>query len=107
MIIRTTSLKFRMIILAVLVLYHANNSHAQTRQHNQLVLEINPRPDNPRNSEGAFIELKDGRILYVYSRFQGTKGNDHAPAQLAGRYSSDGGRSWSPEDQLIVGKEGS
>ena len=34
-------------------------------------LELPPGPGNPRNSEGDFIELKDGRVLYAYSRFNG------------------------------------
>lgn len=73
---------------------------------NELVHVIKPGPDNPRNSEGAFIELNDKRILYVYSRFSGAKGSDHAPAQLVGRYSLDGGLTWTNDDQVIVEKEG-
>ena len=26
---------------------------------------------NPRNSEGSFVRLQDGRILFVYSRYNG------------------------------------
>src|SRR5690606_16079977 len=55
-------------------------------------LLIAPRPDNGRNSEGDFIQLKDGRLLLIYTKFIGT--DDHAPADLAGRYSSDGGQTW-------------
>ena len=73
---------------------------------NELVHVIKPGTDNPRNSEGAFIELKDKRILYVYSRFSGAKGSDHAPAQLVGRYSVDGGLTWTNDDEVIVEKEG-
>jgi len=73
---------------------------------NMLVHQINSSEDNPRNSEGDFIELKDGRILFVYSRFIGGSGSDHAPAQLVGRYSADEGISWNKEDQVIVDKEG-
>ena len=29
------------------------------------VYEIAPGPGNPRNSEGAFLTLRDGRILFV------------------------------------------
>jgi hypothetical protein len=64
-------------------------------------LRIAPRPGNGRNSEGDFIQLKDGRLLLVYSKFIGT--GDHAPAELAGRYSSDGGRTWSSEDVQVIG----
>lgn len=64
------------------------------------VLELAPGPGNPRNSEGAFLDLNDGRILFVYSRFVGTSHSDAAKARLAARRSSDGGATWS-EDTLI------
>ncbi len=64
-----------------------------------------PGPENPRNSEGDFIELKDGRVLFVYSHFFGG-GGDHSAAHLAGRFSSDGGRTWSDEDVIVVPREG-
>ena len=73
---------------------------------NMLVHQINSSSNNPRNSEGDFIELKDGRILFVYSRFIGGSGSDHAPAQLVGRYSADQGISWTNDDQVIVDREG-
>lgn len=69
-------------------------------------LELPPAEGNPRNSEGSFVALKDGRILFVYSHYTGTSGADHAPAHLAGRYSSDGGRTWTKEDSVIVKNEG-
>ncbi len=64
-----------------------------------------PEIGNPRNSEGDFIELKDGRVLFVYSHFTGG-GSDHATGHLAGRYSSDGGRSWTDESVVIVPQSG-
>lgn len=54
-----------------------------------------------RNSEGDFVELADGRILFVYSRFRNGAG-DHATADLVARESPDGGRTWSTEDRLVV-----
>ncbi len=57
----------------------------------QTVFKINSSENNPRNSEGDFINLKDGRILFVYSHYYGTSSSDHATAYLAGRYSDDGG----------------
>ncbi len=71
----------------------------------EVVLKLNPGNNNPRNSEGDFVELIDGRILFVYSRYTGEAGGDHSPAYLAGRYSSDGGTTWSG-DHLIVESEG-
>ena len=69
------------------------------------VLELPPGPGNPRNSEGAFVMLKDGRILFVYSHYTAGQGGDHDPAYLAGRYSADGGRTWSA-DRTIVEQAG-
>lgn len=70
-------------------------------------LDLPPGPGNPRNSEGDFAVLKDGRVLFVYTRFVGERdASDHAPAVLASRVSSDGGRTWSSEDKTVVGNEG-
>jgi hypothetical protein len=46
-----------------------------------------PGPGNPRNSEGAFISLKDGTLLFVYTHFTGG-GADNATAHLAARSST-------------------
>lgn len=72
----------------------------------QTVFKINSSENNPRNSEGDFINLKDGRILFVYSHYYGTSSSDHATAYLAGRYSDDGGQTWSDNDEIIVKNEG-
>ncbi|MEY4939683.1 MAG: hypothetical protein RIQ93_1418 [Verrucomicrobiota bacterium] len=65
------------------------------------VLDLPPGPGNPRNSEGAFVELRDGRILFVYSRFLGESHSDHAKATLAARTSRDDGATWS-DDAIIA-----
>jgi Neuraminidase (sialidase) len=64
-----------------------------------------PKEGNPRNSEGDFVQLKDGRVLLVYTHFTGG-GGDNSAAHLAGRYSSDGGRTWTTEDVVVVPNEG-
>ena len=69
------------------------------------VLELPPGDNNPRNSEGDFIVLRDGSILFVYTHFVGG-GGDHDSAHLAGRRSKDGGETWSSEDELVVANEG-
>lgn len=46
-----------------------------------------------RHSEGAFLRLKDNRILFVYSRFTGTS-DDDAPSNLVSVYSADEGETW-------------
>lgn len=70
------------------------------------VLKLPPSSNNPRNSEGDFITLKDGRVLFVYSHYTSGSGGDHDPAFLAGRYSADGGRTWTTEDETIIENEG-
>ena len=67
----------------------------------RIVLDLPPGPGNPRNSEGAFLDLSDGRILFVYSRFIGEAASDHAKARLAARTSRDGGETWS-DDTFIA-----
>lgn len=69
------------------------------------VLELPPRTGNPRNSEGAFAELGDGRILFVSSHFLGESGSDHAKARLAARTSGDGGETWSEETFIATPRE--
>lgn len=64
-----------------------------------------PGPENPRNSEGDFIRLKDGRLLLVYTHFTGGAG-DHARAYLAGRFSADGGQSWTAQDVVVLPNDG-
>ncbi|WP_442508957.1 sialidase family protein [Novipirellula sp. SH528] len=69
-----------------------------------VTLRLPPTSGNPRNSEGDFIQLKDGRVLFVYTHFTGG-GDDHASAHLAGRYSADGGKTWDAADTRILDNE--
>ena len=55
-----------------------------------VVCQLAPGAGNPRNSEGAFLTLKDGRILFVFSRYCGDTWLDHASADLAAITSDDG-----------------
>jgi sialidase-1 len=75
----------------------------------RIVLALPASPGNPRNSEGSFVTLKDGSILFAYSRFRGERMDDwrdHATADIAARVSDDGGRTWSSEDRILVPNEG-
>ncbi len=71
----------------------------------ETALRLLPGEGNPRNSEGDFVKLNDGKILFVYSHFTGGTG-DNAKAHLAGRYSSDNGSTWTQEDVTILSNEG-
>lgn len=68
-------------------------------------LTLAPGEGNPRNSEGAFLHLKDGSILFVYTHFTGGAA-DEAAAHLAARVSKDGGKTWSPTDEKIPTPKG-
>lgn len=65
------------------------------------VLNMAPSKENPRNSEGAFLTLKDGRILFIYSRFTGEDGRDDAHSEIAAIYSHDNGETWSHEPKVL------
>ena len=64
-----------------------------------------PGPGNPRNTEGDFAPLKDGRLMFVYSRFSTNGPSDSGAASLVARYSSDSGRTWTTDDKLVVANE--
>lgn len=64
-----------------------------------------PGLNNPRNSEGDFITLADGRVMFIYTHFTGGAG-DHAAAHLATRTSEDGGKTWTDKDVVVVPNEG-
>jgi hypothetical protein len=39
---------------------------------NDIVLSLAAKPGNPRNSEGSFVNLANGDILFAYSRYTGS-----------------------------------
>ena len=80
--------------------------HHRAAAASVITLELKHGRNNPRNSEGAFITLADGRILFAYSRYYGSSWSDSASATISARYSSDRGRNWSKQDRLLVANEG-
>ena len=64
-----------------------------------------PAVNNPRNSEGDFLPLNSGILMFVYSRFTGGA-TDDARADLAAIYSGDGGRTWSLRYEPVLENEG-
>lgn len=106
---------FRIIIpllsLALLIAVSCSSGETVTEENTEAsvidrTLILNPGENNPRNSEGDFIQLNDGRILFVYSHYYGESSSDHGTAHLAGRYSEDQGQTWTEEDELILPNEG-
>jgi sialidase-1 len=65
-----------------------------------VLLTIEPNEEYPRHSEGDLVELKDGRLCLIYTRFTGGSG-DHAKAELVKRVSGDGGRTWSDAEIVV------
>ncbi len=61
------------------------------------------RPDGhyTRHSEGSFLRLKDGGILFAYSRFTGSAG-DNACSEIAAFISRDEGESWQEKGVLLT-----
>src|SRR5690554_1513757 len=94
-----------LVLLSYLFILQPSSVRAQSQQTDKFMYDLLSSVENPRNSEGDFIPLKDGRILFAYTRFMSSS-SDHAPAQIMGRFSKDGGITWSGEDQLIVDREG-
>ena len=65
-----------------------------------IVAAFPPNKIYTRHSEGAFLRLKDGRILFVYSRFR-ENSSDDAPSDLVASFSADEGESWSEPVEII------
>jgi hypothetical protein len=68
---------------------------------NRVVLDIESSKENPRNSEGAFVTLKSGRILFLYSQFY-SGGADESPARIVSISSDDAGQTWNREPRVVV-----
>lgn len=68
------------------------------------ITDLAPTRDNRRNSEGDFILLNNGDVLFVYTRYDGGDG-DGDPADLYACVSHDGGDSFSPPRPLLLRKE--
>jgi sialidase-1 len=66
-----------------------------------VVLNIEPTKENPRSSEGAFLTLSSGRIVFYYTQFYGGA-HDNSPARIVSVHSDDGGTSWSTAPQVVI-----
>lgn len=64
-----------------------------------------------RRGEGAFIRLKDGRIMYAYTEYVGDSNEDWDPAHISAIFSRDEGETWgdkrilmerSPKDKNVM-----
>lgn len=67
-----------------------------------IAAELPRGQNNPRNSEGDFAQLKDGSILFAYSRYHGDDADDDAACDVAGMLSRDGGKSFAPLPERLA-----
>ncbi len=97
--------QFTHLLLLLSIMCSTFQLKSQDSNDKEIVLRLTPSADNPRNSEGDFIKLNDGKILFIYTRFYGGSG-DHSQALLASRVSNDKGKTWSKEDKIVLSNEG-
>ena len=81
--------KFAALVLGLVLLAGLRAAPALPPPH-----DISPTPEHPRNTEGAFVTLRSGRILFSYSQFSEGQ-HDHSPSAIAEIYSDDRGKTWS------------
>ena len=68
----------------------------------RIVRDFAPEKDNPRNSEGAFLTLKDGCVLFAYTRYSGNDWDDGAPADIYACVSGPDGEDFSRPFPLLL-----
>ena len=73
--------------------------------YSKTVCEIKRSESNPRNSEGDFARLKNGDILFAYSRYHGDSFSDDAACDIAGMISHNDGESFEPLPYMLARAE--
>ncbi len=66
------------------------------------ICEIKPEDNNGRNSEGDFLTLKNGAIMFAYSRYNSNGGEDDDSCDIACLYSYDNGESFTDGKILVT-----
>jgi sialidase-1 len=94
------------IVVALLLIAYAARADYNAGSAFPAALVLAPSPGNVRNSEGDFVTLLDGRVMFVYSHYYEGKGHDADPAYLAARFSNDGGATWTSKSVEVVANEG-
>lgn len=72
------------------------------KENIKTICRLVPSENNPRNSEGDFIRLNDGRIMYAFSRYSGDNWDDHCPCSIAAIFSDDNGETFSEEPVILI-----
>lgn len=89
---RRMKLKGFWLVTAMLFIAAAGLAAAKSGVFSYIVVPA--RPGNERNSEGAILKLKHGRLLLAWTEFYSNNGSDFGPSQISAMISSDQGRTW-------------
>ena len=68
----------------------------------KIIADLAPTAENCRNSEGAFLELKDGSVLFAWSRYGVGDGDDGDACEIWGMVSRDDGETFGAPRRLIA-----
>lgn len=71
----------------------------------KLVWDVDPTPGNGRNSEGSFIRIPDGSIMFAYSRYTSDTAEDGDSCDIAAIYSYDEGETWTEPTVIARAEE--
>lgn len=71
----------------------------------KIVCEIPPQKGNGRNSEGDFLKLKDGTIMFAYSRYNSDGMEDDDSCDIAALFSYDNGETFTDRKILVTAEE--
>ncbi len=73
----------------------------------KVVMDLPPDParSNPRNSEGAFLTLQDGTVIFAFSKYKGESAEDAAAADICAVFSHDGGETFGGMRTLLTCEE--
>lgn len=70
--------------------------------NSKIIRDFAPSQNNNRNSEGSFITLEDGTILFAYSRYGAQGDDDGAVSDIYASVSTDGGETFGEPYPLIT-----
>lgn len=68
----------------------------------KLVWDKTPTIGNGRNSEGSFIRIPDGSIMFAYSRYTSNTSGDHDACDIAVIRSYDEGETWTKPEVIVT-----
>ncbi|MBD3293711.1 MAG: exo-alpha-sialidase [Armatimonadia bacterium] len=85
--------------MRLMTYYDRREQYTMTDDFGFVVAEATPQ--NPRNTEGDIIELRDGTLLLAWSDFYGGEMPDAAPARISAKASHDRGKTWGERFTLL------